>query len=227
VKSSKSKSIFHWFDGFLWRNPVLNIGLGVPFAVLCSTSMKNAACISIAMFFTAIPVFLLASLAAKYIPQWLRMPVYALTAAIALIPAHMVAVKINPALFDSLGIYFALMAMNPAVLIPALSHRISEEKPWFSLLHAICYSLGFTLVMFAIALIREPMGSGTLWGHPMDVSLRLSPIQYPFGGFLLLGYFAALYQLLERLFLQLGAYISKKKAAKASRKAEKEMTAEQ
>ena len=81
--------------------------------------------------------------------------------------------------------------------------------------------------MFAIALIREPMGSGTLWGHPMDVSLRLSPIQYPFGGFLLLGYFAALYQLLERLFLQLGAYISKKKAAKASRKAEKEMTAEQ
>ena len=157
MKSSKSKSIFHWFDGFLWRNPVLNIGLGVPFAVICSTSMKNAACISIAMLFTCIPVFLLASLAAKYIPQWLRMPVYALVSAAALIPAHAVAVKINPALFDSLGIYFALMAMNPAVLIPALSHRISDEKPWFALLHALCYTLGFALVMFGIALIRDVM----------------------------------------------------------------------
>lgn len=218
MKSSKNKSVFHWFDGFLWRNPVLNVGLGVPFAVICSTSMKNAACVSIAMLFTCLTVFLLASLAARYIPQWLRMPVYALVAAIMLIPAHAIAIKINPALFDSLGIYFALMAMNPAVLIPALSHRISEEKPWFALLHALCYSLGFALVVFSIALIREPMGSGMLWGHPIDVSLRLSPIQYPFGGFLLLGYFAALYQLLERLFLELGAYISKKKAAHAARK---------
>lgn len=227
MKSSKSKSIFHWFDGFLWRNPVLNVGLGVPFAVICSTTMKNAACVSIAMVFTCVAVFLLASLAAKYIPQWLRMPVYALVAAAALIPAHAIAIKLNPALFDSLGIYFALMAMNPAVLIPALSHRISNEKPWFALLHAVCFSLGFALVVFSIALIREPMGSGMLWGRPIEVSLRLSPIQYPFGGFLLLGYFAALYQLLERLFLQLGAYISKRKSARATRKATAEKASEQ
>ena len=222
MKSSKNRSVFHWFDGFLWRNPVLNIGLGVPFAVICSTTMKNAACISIAMAFTCIPVFLLASLTAKYIPQWLRMPVYALAAALLLIPAHSVAIQINPALFDALGVYFALMAINPAVLIPALSQRISEEKPWFALLHAVCYTLGFALVVFGIALIREPLGSGMLWGHLIEVPLRLNPIQYPFGGFLLLGYFAALYQLLERLCLQLSAYISKKKAAQAPRKASEE-----
>lgn len=221
MKLSKSKTLFRRFDGILWENPVLALGLGVPFAVICTTTLKNAAIVSVAMLFTAVPVYLLASVAAKYIPQWLRIVVYSLAAAVALIPARAVALRINPALFDSLGIYFALMAMNPALLMPALSHRIIGEKPWFAVLRAVCYSLGFALVMFGIALFREPLGSGTFWGHPIELSVRLSPIQYPFGGFLLLGYLAACYQMLERLFGKLNRWISmKKEKAREKSKAE-------
>lgn len=231
MKSSKNKRIFHWFDGVLWENPVLALGLGVPFAVICTTTLKNAAALSVAMIFTTVPVYLTASLAGKYIPQWLRIVVYSLLGAAALIPARILAYQINPTLDDSLGIYFALMAVNPALLIPALSRRITEEKPWFALLHALCCSLGFAGVLFGIALIREPLGSGTFWGHLVTAPVRLSPIQYSFGGFLLLGYFAAAYQLLARLFLLLSRRISELKTKKAEllksrqRRAAQEVTA--
>ncbi len=210
--TSKNKKLFHLFDGILWENPVLALGLGVPFAVISTTSMKNAAVLSAAMVCTAVPVFLIASLFAKYIPQWLRMVVYSLVGAVALIPLRLFLSSLFPAVFDSLGVYFALMALNPAVLIPALSHRITEEKPGLALLNALCYSAGFALVLFGVSLIREPLGSGALWGRPLDMPFQLSPIQYSFGGFIILGYFAAVYQFLERCFIQLA-----KKRAKNSK----------
>lgn len=216
MKSSKNKSFFHWFNGALWGNPVLALGLGVPFAVICTTSLKNAAVLSLAMLFTSATVYLLASLVGKYIPQWLRIVVYSLAAAVALLPVRTLGYQIHPALNESLGIYFALMVVNPALLIPALSHRVTDGKPWYALLHALCYSFGFALVLFGIALIREPLGSGTIWGHPVELSVKLSPIQYSFGGFLLLGYFAAAYQLLERLFLALRRWINRRKAEEAA-----------
>jgi electron transport complex protein RnfE len=212
--TSKNKRLFHLFDGVFWENPVLALGLGVPFAVISTTSMKNAAVLSAAMICTAVPVFLIASLFAKYIPQWLRMVVYSLAGAVALIPLRLFLSSLFPAVFDSLGVYFALMALNPAVLIPALSHRITGEKPVFALLNALCYSAGFALVLFGVSLIREPLGSGSLWGRPLEMSFQLSPIQYSFGGFIILGYFAAVYQFLERCFIQLA-----KKRAKAFKSA--------
>ena len=199
----KSNRIFHLFDGILWENPVLALSLGVPFAVIATTSMKNAAVLSVAMLCTAVPVFLIASLLAKYIPQWLRIVVYSLVSAAALIPVRLFLSSLAPAVFDSLGVYFSLMALNPAVLIPALSHRVTGGKPGFALLNGLCYSAGFALVMLGLSLIREPLGSGTLWGHPLDMSFHLSPVQYSFGGFILLGYFSAAYQFLEKCFVQL------------------------
>lgn len=201
--ASKNKRLFHLFDGIFWENPVLALGLGVPFAVISTTSLKNAAVLSAAMVCTAVPVFLIASLFAKYIPQWLRMVVYSLAGAAALIPLRLFLSSLFPAVFDSLGVYFSLMALNPAVLIPALSHRVIGEKPGPALLNALCYSTGFALVLFGVSLIREPLGSGSLWGRPLEMSFQLSPIQYSFGGFILLGYFAAVYQFLERCFIQL------------------------
>ena len=199
--STQKNNLFHRFDGVLWGNPVLALGLGVPFAVIATVSMRSAAVLAAAMLCTAVPVFLVASLCARYIPQWLRAVVYSLVSAAALIPLRALLFSLFPAVFDTLGVYYALMALNPAVMIPALSHRVTGEKPGFALLNALCYSLGFALVLFGIALIREPVGSGTIWGHPVEFPFQLAPAQFPFFGFILLGYFAAVYQFLERLFV--------------------------
>lgn len=201
--STQKNNLFHRFDGVLWGNPVLALGLGVPFAVIATVSMRSAAVLAAAMLCTAVPVFLVASLCGRYIPQWLRAVVYSLVSAAMLIPLRALLFSLFPAVFDTLGVYYALMALNPAVMIPALSHRVTGEKPGFALLNALCYSLGFALVLFGIALIREPVGSGTIWGHPVEIPFQLAPAQYPFFGFILLGYFAAVYQFLERLFILL------------------------
>ena len=201
--STRKNNLFYRFEGILWGNPVLALGLGVPFAVIATVSMRCAAVLAAAMLCTAVPVFLVSSLCARYIPQWLRAVVYSLVSAAVLIPLRSLLFSLFPAVFDTLGVYYALMALNPAVMIPALSHRVTGEKPGFALLNALCYSLGFALVLFGIALIREPIGSGTIWGHPVDIPFQLAPAQYPFFGFILLGYFAAVYQFLERLFVLL------------------------
>jgi len=177
--------------GLLSRNPVLYSGLALPFAVSATYSLRNGVAICILMLLTTLPVLLVASLVRERIPQYCRIILYTFLAMAMLFPGSGAVAWIAPNIFDSLGIYFALMCINTLMYTRAEDYAI-HNPPHKALFDGLCHALGFSLVVCVVSLVRELFGAGTVWGEPVDwLSLRIGGLLVPFSGFLLLGFLAA------------------------------------
>ncbi len=200
LNSTKAKRFFRRFDGVFQQNPVFVLGLGIPFAVCATTSLRHAAIVSIAMVCTGVPVSLLASLLGRHIPKWLRTTVYALVSALLLIPVRTYLQNyFQPATLEALGIYFSLMSVNTVIFYLGQSNRVVQEKPWWAVVIGLCASLGFSLALFLIAFFRELFGTGSIWGYPVElVPVKLSGLLMPFAGFFVLGFLGAFWQFAAR-----------------------------
>lgn len=186
------------FRKILFSNPVLVGGMVLGEIVIGATSLQNAVALSVTFAIVTIPVLLLAPLVAHFVPKTWRILCYALVSMSMLFTAQAAVAPISPTIFDSLGIYLPLLALNTVVV--AYSRLISEEKSAaFNLLDGVCFSLGFLIVAVLIGGIRELFGSGTLWGHVI-LQRKASALKLPFAGFLLAGFLAAGIEGLRILF---------------------------
>ena len=79
----------------------------------------------------------------------------------------------------------------------------SRRKPVFALVDAVSYSAGFALIMCLLALLREWLGTGNIWGVPVRAPFTLSGIQITFTGFILLALLSAAARFLRRAALLL------------------------
>ena len=69
-------------------------------------------------------------------------------------------------LLPELGPYVGLIITN-CIIMGRAEAFASQNKPWISFLDGIASGLGYSFVLIAIALIREPLGFGTLLGHAL------------------------------------------------------------
>lgn len=186
------------FRKILFSNPVLVGGMVVGEIIIGATSLQNAGALSVTFAIVTIPVLLLAPLIAYFVPKTWRILCYALVSMSMLFTAQAAVAPISPTIFDSLGIYLPLLALNTVVV--AYSRLISEEKGVvFNLLDGICFSLGFLIVAVLIGGLRELFGSGTLWGYEI-LQRKASALKLPFSGFLIAGFLAAAVEGLRILF---------------------------
>lgn len=199
---SGRKKILPWFNGILTRNPILVSGMLIAPVVVASTSLKNAAALSITLAVVTIPTMLVASIVKTRLPHWLRIPMYALVAALLLIPATFLVTPIAPNIFDSMGMYFILMVFNSILFTRsekfALKHSVLR-----TLLDGVCYSLGFALAIGAISAVRELLVANTLWGVPIELPFKISAVGLPFAGFLLVAMFAGVGRYTRDMVLRL------------------------
>ena len=173
-------------------NPVLVSGLVLGPVVMCASSLKNAAALSIAFALIIIPVLLFASTAGRALPAPARIPAYVLLAAAMLIPIEMLVSYISPIIFDALGIYLPLLAVN-SVVVAYTGRAAEKEGPAAALMDGVFFSLGFALAVGLLGLVREFLGSGSLWGVAVS-DFKASAALLPFSGFILLGFMAAAIQ---------------------------------
>ncbi len=172
--------------GIFAQNPVLIGGLALPIAIMGTTSLMNAVALSIAAFATIVPLMLVASTAGKYIPLNLRRTCYVLLAAAILCGVSYPIGKISPGIFDSLGIYYSLMAVNTILLYRTETYA-HHASPLAAVVDGLRNSLGFSLVICVMAILREVVGKGTLWGRPVQTAIVLPSVLLPFFGFIFLG----------------------------------------
>ena len=197
----KSRKHNRWIEGLLQKNPVLIQGLALPFAIMVTTSLKNSVTISVLFACSLIPTVLLASLIGNRLPQWLSPILYSLFTMFLAITCLPGVVTIFPEASDALGIYVPILSFNTVLFFLCDRYRDSRHRPILALLDAISYSAGFALAMCLIALIREPLGSNTLWGIPISFPIKLTGLQIAFSGFIVLSLLIALLQFLHRILL--------------------------
>ena len=189
-------------DGIFLNNPILSLGLALPLAIIPSYGVAGTTAISLAMLFCFVPIVLVASIVGDNLPRHFRVIVYPLLSGLLLIPTSYVVEKISPAIFDTLGVYFSLICVNSMLNYSVEKAHI--QKPLPALAFALRQWLGASLVAFIFSFVRQLLASGSAWGVKLFSSIpSLSVAQMAFGGFILLGFFAALCRLIHRAILSL------------------------
>jgi Na+-translocating ferredoxin:NAD+ oxidoreductase RnfE subunit len=187
-----------FFNGMLFKNPVLISALGLYPIVAAGYNLRNAVELSLLFLFLVLPTNLLSCLAGEWMPLWLRPGLILVTSAAFYFPAAWLTDWLIPGSVASLGMFAGLMICNSVILV-----RANEYAPthigWAVLADSLGCSLGFSLVICLSAVIREFWLKGSLWHTNTGIyGTSDAGVSLPFFGFILLGFFAAFIQWMNR-----------------------------
>ena len=178
-----------------FRNPVLVLGLVIGQLAAGDTNLQNGAALSAAYFFIVVPVLVFASVIGKKLPEWFRPVCYALISAVMLNPAYFISGTFSATIYDSMGIYPALLAVSTVPIV--YSSKFAEKQNTVTaLMNGLCLSAGFAVTALILGAAREFFGSGSLWGIKITEAIFPS-VKLPFWGFILLGFMAAILNLIK------------------------------
>jgi Na+-transporting NADH:ubiquinone oxidoreductase subunit D len=161
-KPSTSIQIFK--DG-LWRdNPVLRQILGICSTLAVTNLLVNTMVMNAGLIFTLCMSSLTVSLLRNYTPMRIRMMVQTLIIASYVIIVDVVIKAYLPDISEALGPYVGLIITN-CIIMGRCEAFARNNPPWPSFFDGVAVGLGYAFVLTLIALIREPLGFGTLFGY--------------------------------------------------------------
>lgn len=173
-----------------FKNPVLVLGLVIGQLAAGDTNLQNAAALSVTFLFLTVPGMVFASTLGKKIPSGFNVVCYALFSAVMLLPSYFVSGSFSATIFDSAGIYPALLAVSTVPIV--YSSKVAEKQsPSKAAFNGLCLSIGFAFTALVLGAAREMLGSGSLWGIKLADAIYPAA-KLPFWGFILLGFMAAL-----------------------------------
>lgn len=186
--------------GLLKGNAVLVTGMALPFVVVPTVTLKAGVAISVAVTVSLVSAMIAASLVGNRLPQWARIAVSVNVSMLSIFLIYPLAGLLSPQIYDAMGIYLALAALNTMVLVRTESYAVNHV--WYhSALDGLRYGGGFSLVALILSAVREFLGQGALWGHVIS-PLRLPAVQMVFFGFIAVGFTAAAANGLRRLLMR-------------------------
>lgn len=178
------------FSSTFIHNPVLIQAAGLCAIVAVATTLKTAVLLAAAFFPVLIITQVFACLALKKVPRWIRVAIYLLIGT-AIIAGIIYAIDtFMPEISLGAGIYLALTAANSIIALHCekLAVKTDLRHAFFD---SVATALGYAAVIIPVGALREMIGSSTIWGANIKVSMTYPAILMPFGGFLVLAFFAA------------------------------------
>ena len=178
------------FSSTFIHNPVLIQAAGLCAIVAVATTLKTAVLLAAAFFPVLIITQVFACLALKRVPRWIRVAIYLLIGT-AIIAGIIYAIDtFMPEISLGAGIYLALTAANSIIALHCekLAVKTDLRHAFFD---SVATALGYAAVIIPVGALREIIGSSTIWGANIKVPMTYPAILMPFGGFLVLAFFAA------------------------------------
>lgn len=169
----------------LWRdNPVFIHMLGLCPALAVSNTAMNALAMGAATTFVLLMAGLSVSLLRNFIPREARIVCYICIIATFVTSVDYLIMALSLELHRALGAFIALIVVNCLILGRAEAFA-SKNKPGRALLDALGMGVGFTAALLFIGVVREVLGSGTLFGIPVfpDTFQTWTVMVLPSGGF--------------------------------------------
>jgi electron transport complex protein RnfE len=169
----------------LWRdNPVFVQVLGMCPALAVSNTAINALTMGLATTFVLLASGLSVSALRNFIPREARIVSYICIIASFVTAVDYTIAAISLELHRSLGAFIALIVVNCLILGRAEAFA-SKNTLGRSALDAFGMGVGFTVALFSIGVVREILGSGTLFGIALfpDTFQTWTVMVLPSGGF--------------------------------------------
>ena len=162
------KKISILLNGIIKENPVLVLILGICPALAISANAADAVGMGLATTFVLLGSNIAISLMRRIIPNKVRIPCYIILIAGFTTIVEMAVKAYAYSLFQALGIFLPLIAVNCIVFARAEMFA-NKNNVLDSAIDAIGMGAGFTLALFLIATIREILGSGSWFGLKIPV----------------------------------------------------------
>ncbi|HON54467.1 MAG TPA: electron transport complex subunit E [Bacteroidales bacterium] len=180
--------------GFVKDNPIFVLVLGMCPTLATTTSAMNGLGMGIATTFVLVFSNVLISLVAKQVPDKVRIPVYIVLIAAVVTVLQLLMQAYTPALYETLGIFIPLIVVNCIVLGRAEAFA-SKNSVVDSMLDGIGIGLGFALSLTVIGIVRELLGSGSLFGFKFIGGDGMLAFILAPGAFIVLGYLMVLFNI--------------------------------
>ncbi len=145
-------------------NPIVYQSLGVCSALAVSNQLDKALVMSASLMFVATLSCTFISLLRHWTPRRVRMITQMLVIATLVILVDLYLRSHWITMRDALGPYVELIITN-CLIMGRCEAYASREGPLKSALDGLGSAAGYGLILCAVALVREPMGNGTLLGH--------------------------------------------------------------
>ncbi len=159
--SPKIKEIFR--DGLWSDNPVLRQILGICSTLAVTNLLANTLVMNAGLIFALCMSSLTVSLLRNITPMRIRMMVQVLIIASYVIVVDLVIQTYLPDISEALGPYVGLIITN-CIIMGRCEAFARNNPPWTSFLDGLAVGIGYALVLIVIALVREPLGFGTILG---------------------------------------------------------------
>lgn len=150
-------------DQLLYDNPVLLQIIGICSALAVTNSAKNSLVMGLALIFTTGLSSLLISIIKDITPKHIRMVVQVFIISFFVIIVDLFLKAYMPDMSKTLGPYVGLIITNCIIMGRAEGYAMTNP-PIASLVDGMAAGAGYTLVLLAVAIIRELLGFGTLFG---------------------------------------------------------------
>ena len=179
-------------DGFVKNNPTFVLVLGMCPTLATTTSAVNGLEMGLATLFVLVLSNIVISLLAPVVPDKVHIPVYIVVIATFVTVLQFIMQAFTPDAYKTLGLFIPLIVVNCIVLGRAEAfankHGVLE-----SLLDGVGVGLGFTVSLTVIGIVREILGSGSVFGWKFISGDGILAFVMAPGAFLVLGYLMVLF----------------------------------
>ena len=179
-------------DGFVKNNPTFVLVLGMCPTLATTTSAMNGLEMGLATMFVLILSNIVISLIAPVVPDKVHIPVSIVVIATFVTLLQLLMQAFVPGVYQTLGLFIPLIVVNCIVLGRAEAfankHGVLE-----SALDGIGVGLGFTLSLTVIGIVREILGSGSVFGWKFIPGDGILAFVMAPGAFMVLGYLMVLF----------------------------------
>ena len=179
-------------DGLIKNNPTFVLVLGMCPTLATTTSAINGLEMGLATLFVLVLSNIAISLIAPAVPDKVRIPVYIVVIATFVTVLQLLMQAYVPSVYDTLGLFIPLIVVNCIVLGRAEAFA-NKNSVGASALDGLGVGLGFTLSLTVIGVVREILGSGSVFGWKFIPGDGILAFVMAPGAFIALGYLMVLF----------------------------------
>ena len=179
-------------DGLIKNNPTFVLVLGMCPTLATTTSAINGLEMCLATLFVLVLSNIAISLVAPAVPDKVRIPVYIVVIATFVTVLQLLMQAYVPSVYDTLGLFIPLIVVNCIVLGRAEAFA-NKNSVGASALDGLGVGLGFTLSLTVIGVVREILGSGSVFGWKFIPGDGILAFVMAPGAFIALGYLMVLF----------------------------------
>ena len=180
-------------NGIIRENPTFVLLLGMCPTLGTTSSAMNGMSMGLATTFVLVCSNVVISLLKNLIPDMVRIPAFIVVIASFVTALQMCMQAFVPDIYSTLGLFIPLIVVNCIIL--GRAEMFANKNPLLpSILDGLGMGVGFTATLLLMGIIRELLGSGTVFGLSVTASF-MDPILIfilPPGGFFVFGLLVAL-----------------------------------